>query len=668
MYKKWKLYDPVPELQAFARKIGRDTTVAALLWHRGIRTREEAQLFLHPEQLPFCDPFQMRDMDKAVARIMRALEQGEHITVYGDYDVDGMTATSLLTRTLRKVGARVDFYIPDRMTEGYGLNRKALEAIAEHSDLLITVDCGIASVADVAAVQGAGHLDIIITDHHLPGSALPPACAVLNPHRADCPYPDKDLAGVGVAFKLCQALDAKRRGAEWDGQSVFLDDLELVALGTVADIVPLRGENRRIVKQGMAHMEATSLPGIAALIEVAGLKDKKITAGHLGFLLAPRLNAAGRIESARTGVALLTAEDRQTADKLALELDMLNTERREIEHKICETAEEELSGIDMAAEKAIVVAGKGWNPGVIGIAASRLVDKFYKPTIVLSIQEDGVCRGSCRSIEGLNMYEALSACKEHLLQFGGHAMAAGLSLREEELPAFREAFAAYAGAHLSEEDYEPKVSVEFEMMPEELTLDLVEELSLLEPYGMGNPKPYFGCRNVRGREAMAIGRDQTHLRFKLGTDEAPVTSLMWNRADLAPSVNRESLDIVYAPAINEWNGRRSLQCMVEDMSPVESERVFPDKELLRDVYRFLYGLQKMQGSIPFETAALAARFCQSFHHISLYTMGAALRIFQELGILRENLDENHYYLPLVQGKQGKMELEASPTYRRRKVI
>lgn len=221
MYKKWKLYEPVPELQAFACKIGRDTTVAALLWHRGIRTREEAKLFLHPEQLPFCDPFQMRDMDKAVARIMSALEQGEHITVYGDYDVDGMTATSLLTRTLRKFGAKVDFYIPDRMTEGYGLNRKALEEIAGQSDLLVTVDCGIASVEDVAAVQGTGRLDIIITDHHLPGSALPPACAVLNPHRADCPYPDKNLAGVGVAFKLCQALDAKRRGRRV-GRSVCL--------------------------------------------------------------------------------------------------------------------------------------------------------------------------------------------------------------------------------------------------------------------------------------------------------------------------------------------------------------------------------------------------------------------------------------------------------------
>lgn len=206
------------------------------------------------------------------------------------------------------------------------------------------------------------------------------------------------------------------------------------------------------------------------------------------------------------------------------------------------------------------------------------------------------------------------------------------------------------------------------MMPEELTLDLVEELSLLEPYGMGNPKPYFGCRNVRGREAMAIGREQNHLRFKLGTEDAPVTSLMWNRADLAAAVNRETLDVVYAPAINEWNGRRSLQCMVEDLSPAQSERVFPEKELLRDIYRYLYAMQRGQGLIPFDTVALTAGFCQSFHHISQYTMGAALRIFQELGILRENLNENRYYLPPVQGKQGKMELDASPTYRRHKVI
>lgn len=666
MYKKWNLYEPVPELAAFAKSIGRDKTLAALLWHRGIRTREEADVFLHPEKQPYLDPFLMRDMDKAASRIEKALRDGEKITVYGDYDVDGMTATSLLVRALRRWGASADFYIPDRMTEGYGLNRKALEELAGKTDLLITVDCGIASVDDVAAVakkeKGDGGLDIIITDHHLPGKTLPPALAVLNPHRADCPYPFKDLCGVGVAFKLCQAVEKKLHPEK---NELFQEDLELAALGTVADLVPLRGENRRIVKEGMARMESSNLAGVAALIEVAGLTNKKINAGHLGFLLAPRLNAAGRIESARTGVALLTATDREKAAKLAEELDMLNSERREIEHSICEAAEKELEPLDMAEEKAIVIAGRGWNPGVIGIAASRLVDKFYKPTIVLSIGEDGSCRGSCRSIEGLNMYEALTACQDHLTQFGGHAMAAGLSLREEEIPAFREAFAAYAGTHLTEEDYEPKIAVEFEMMPEELTLDLVEELSLLEPYGMGNPKPYLGCRNVRGREAAAIGRDHNHLRFKLGTQENPVTGLMWNHAELAPSVNSEALDIVYAPAVNEWNGQKSLQCMVESLSPASSERVFPEKELLRDVYRFLFACQKQQGKIPFDTMTLAHDFSRTFHHISAYTMGAALRIFQELGILRENIRESSYYLPPA---HGKMELEASPTFRRHKVI
>lgn len=661
MYKKWNLYDPVPDLPAFAESLGRDTTMAALLWHRGIRTREAAELFLHPERLPFKDPFLMQDMEKAADRIETAIKEGQSITVYGDYDVDGMTATSLLVRALRRFGANVDFYIPDRMTEGYGLNRPALEMLAAKTDLMITVDCGIASVADVAAV--ADKLDIVITDHHLPGKELPPALAVLNPHRADCPYPFKDLAGVGVAFKLCQAL-AQRLG-HLNAKGEYTEDLELVALGTVADLVPLRGENRRIVKEGMARMETTAMAGIAALVDVAGLKDKKINAGHIGFLLAPRLNAAGRIESARTGVALLTASERGEADKLAFELDTLNTERRTIEHEICEAAEKELEPLDMAEEKAVVAAGKGWNPGVIGIAASRLVDKFYKPTIVLSIGEDGMCRGSCRSIEGLNMYEALTACKDYLVQFGGHAMAAGLSLREENIPAFREAFAAYAGSHLSEEDYEPKVSVEFEVMPEDLTLDFVEELSLLEPYGMGNPKPYLGCRNVRGREAAAIGREHTHLRFKLGTEENPVTGLWWNHAELAPAINREALDIVYAPAINEWNGSRSLQCMVESLSPASAERVFPEKELLRDVYRFLVTCQRQKGSIPMATAQLAADFGQMFAHISSYTMGAALRIFEELGILRENLKESCYYLPPV---KGRMELEASPTYRRHKVI
>ena len=518
MYKKWKLYEPVPELAAFAREIGRDTTVAALLWHRGIRTRDAAELFLHPERLPFADPFAIRDMDKAVARIQKALAQGEHITVYGDYDVDGMTATSLLTRTLRKFGAKVDFYIPDRMTEGYGLNRRALEEIAEQSDLLVTVDCGIASVADVAAIQGAGKLDIIITDHHLPGSELPPACAVLNPHRADCPYPDKDLAGVGVAFKLCQALAAARSGKPWDGQSAFTDDLELVALGTVADIVPLRGENRRIVKQGMARMEATALPGVAALVEVAGLKDKKITAGHLGFLLAPRLNAAGRIESARTGVALLTAEDRAQADKLALELDLLNTERREIERTICKTALQELESLDMAEEKAIVVAGKGWNPGVIGIVAARLMERFSRPVIVISMHE-GEGRGSGRAPDPFDLHSALADCAQYLTRFGGHAAAAGVEIEEENLAAFRQTINAWAAAHAAPPE---AVSLRLDAAATlgELNLENVGELARLAPFGRENPTPVLLVQHafVDGIWPMGAEGRHTRIRLRQGSD------------------------------------------------------------------------------------------------------------------------------------------------------
>lgn len=653
MIKQWNMYEPIPELAAFAHAIGQDEMMATLLWHRGIRDARAAEAFLHPEAQPFRDPFLMKDMKPAVARILQAMEKEQHITVYGDYDVDGMTATSLLLLNLRAMGARADFYIPDRLTEGYGLNRQALEQLAETTDLLVTVDCGIASVVDVGAMKG--RLDIIVTDHHLPGEVLPDAVAVLNPHRPDCPYPDKELAGVGVAFKLCQAL-WQEHGGHGDVRGI-----ELVALGTVADLVALRGENRRIVKEGLARMEEDPLPGIAALLAVANLTGKHLNAGHIGFLLAPRLNAAGRIRSARQGVKLLTAKSPEEAAPIAEELDLLNRERQELERAIVQQAEEKLAAEDPFSLPAIVVAGRGWNPGVIGIAASRLVDRYYKPTIVLTIQEDGICKGSCRSIAGLSMYEALAACKEHLLQFGGHAMAAGLSLKESGLAAFRAAFCAYAAAHLTADDYQPKVAVEFELAPEDVTLSMVEEIERLEPYGMGNPKPLFGCRDVRAEEAVAIGRDRNHLRFQFGTREHRVTGLMWNHAELAGVVNAEACDFVYAPAINEWNGTRSVQCLVEELSPAASKRVFPGKETLRDIYRFLYGIQQREGSIPFTAAGLTEACNRLMRPMAYFTMAMGLRVFQELGLVRENLEETGYYLP---PPSGKMDLTASPTFRR----
>lgn len=654
MLKQWKLYDTVPESAEFAKKLGITEMSAGILWHRGLTDIEDAERFLHPEKQPFHDPFRMKDMDVAVARIKEAIAKEEKIMVYGDYDVDGMSATSLLVHNLKTMGAKVSFHIPDRVKEGYGFNLPALQQIAAKGvTLLVSVDCGIASVDDVAAMKGK--LDIIITDHHLPGEVLPDALAVVNPHRADCGYPDKELCGAGVAFKLCQGLWRELEGEE------YTSDLELVALGTVADIVPLTGENRRIVKEGLAAMQDSSFAGIRALIHVAGIQDKAVNTGHVGFQLAPRLNAAGRIGSGTKGVRLLLSESKEEADKLAMELDLLNGQRQTIEQEILKLAEEQLAGKDPDNMPAIVVAGENWNPGVIGIVASRLVDRYYKPTIVLSIQEDGVCKGSCRSIEGLHMYEALKKCSEHIIQFGGHAQAAGLSVELSELDAFREAFAQVAAETLSDEDYIPKVKVEFELAPEDITFELVEELELFEPYGMGNPKPLFGCRGIRAMGAAAIGSQKQHLRFQVGKPAEPIHALFWNKSEYAGIVNAEAIDMVYSPAVNEWQGRRSLQCMVDTLGPADGEKVFPEREQLVDIYRFLYGIQQQEGRIPYTAAELAMNFSRRGSHISLYTMSTGLRIFQELGLLRLDLKENYYYLPKA---SGRMDLDNSPTYRR----
>ena len=653
MLKEWKLSAAVPEAADFARELGVTRSLANILWNRGICSREAAEVFLQPEKQVFYDPFLLKDMDKAVTRIIEAIDHDEKIVVYGDYDVDGMTATTLLVHNLRALGASVDFYIPHREKEGYGFNQPALQSIAEGgAKLLVSVDCGIASVEDVAAM--AGKLDIIVTDHHLPGENLPPAVAVVNPHRTDCPYPDKNLAGVGVAFKLCQALWQEMHGQTYE------QDLEIVALGTVADIVPLLGENRKIVAAGLKKMRRSSFAGMRALVEVSDIRDDELNTGHVGFRLAPRLNAAGRIGSARKGVELLLTRDTAQAESLAMELDMLNSQRQTIEQDILAKAEAELAGVDVNNLPAIVVAGEKWNPGVIGIVASRLVDKYYKPVIVFSKQEDGICKGSCRSIEGLHMYEALAACHEHILQFGGHSQAAGLSVSMDELDNFRQAFAQVAADTLTPQDYVPKVKVEMELAPEEITFELVEELAKLEPFGMANPKPLFGVRGIRGTAAQAIGKEGQHLRFQVGTTEKPLTALLWNRSDYVGIVNSEVIDMVYSPAINEWQGNCSLQCMVDSIAPADGERIFPEREQLVAIYKFLYQIQQHEDYIPYTAEELTVDFCKRGSHISLYTMSLGLRIFQELNLLRMDLQENCYYLPKA---SGRMDLEASPTYR-----
>ena len=651
MLKEWMVRADTTEGDVLAREIGAAPLIGQILWGRGIRSAKEAQTFLHPEDEPFHDPFLMMDMERSAERIWNAIHSGEQIVVYGDYDVDGMTSTTLLMKHIRALGGKVSYYIPNRFTEGYGINGAALAQLAaEGCDLLVTVDCGIASVQTVA--ETAAGMDIIITDHHLPGVVLPPAYAVVNPHRADCPYPDKNLAGVGVAFKLVQAL------WQMEEERSYAGDMDIVALGTVADLVPLVGENRKIVRLGLRVMSEHPCEGIAALIRVADIEGKAINTGMVGFQLAPRLNAAGRIETARSGVELLLAEDVREADRIAGELNALNMERRNLEQSILMEAEALLSDVTPDVS-AIVVAGEAWNAGVIGIVASRLVEKYYRPSIVLTRQGD-VCKGSCRSIAGLNMYEALSACRDMLIQFGGHEMAAGLTLAWDRVEDFRRAFANYVYTHLKIEDFTPKISIEGLVPPTDWTIEKIEELALLEPYGMGNPRPIFGVRDLRPRTAAAIGAEGKHLRMEVGTREKRVPALYWNYGEWAEIVTEEAYDLAYVPSMNEWQGVTSVQCMVDSLLPAAQERIFPSRALLRRVYTFLIGQRGADDRISYGAIALTRRFSHSVEHISSYTMACALCIFRELGLIAPLPEGGWQFIP----PSGKRELMDAPTFRR----
>ena len=651
MLKEWIVHEETAEGAALAREIGTAPIIGQILWNRGICSAEAARAFLHPEDEPFHDPFLMMDMKKAVQRILKAIHGGERIVVYGDYDVDGMTSTTLLMKNIRALGGKVSYYIPNRFTEGYGINGAALRQIAaEGGGLLVTVDCGISSVDVVAEMDT--EMDIIITDHHLPGSVLPPAYAVINPHRTDCFYPFKELAGVGVAFKLVQALWQEEE------QRHYADDMDIAALGTVADLVPLVGENRKIVQLGLTAMSAHPCEGIEALIRVAGLEGKAINTGMVGFQLAPRLNAAGRIETARRGVELLISEDVREADRIAGELNALNTERRDLEQDILTEAEEMLADFTPDVP-AIVVAGEDWNSGVIGIVASRLVEKYYRPSIVLTRQGD-VYKGSCRSIAGLHLYEALAACRDTIIQFGGHEMAAGLTLARDRVEDFRTAFANYVKSHLEIEDFTPKILIEGLVAPTDWTLRAVEELALLEPYGMGNPRPVFGVRDLRPQSAAAIGTEGKHLRMEVGTRERRVAALYWNAGELAETMTEEASDLAYTPNINEWQGTRSVQCMVDSIMPAAQERVFPNRDLLKVVYTFLKRLSVEDGQISYNLAALTRRFSRENGHISCYTMETSLCIFRELGLLI-SLPEGGWRFT---SPAGKLELMDAPTFRR----
>jgi len=573
--KKWRVW-PVQTVlsEKLGQEVGVSPIVAQVMINRGICDSATAETFLRGGTEGLGDPWLLSGMNQAVERIKRAVADQEKITVYGDYDVDGITATALIYRVLRRLNAVVEYYVPERQSEGYGLNDTALEALhAAGTRLIITVDCGINAVDEV--VNLAQRLDIIITDHHQPPEVLPPACAVINPKLPGCLYPDKQLAGVGVAFKLCQALWQSLVPSD-NGLSDYLD---LVATGTIADIVPLTGENRILVKQGLTQLARTDNLGLRALIKVSGLNADGIDAGKVGYTLAPRLNAAGRLSHAAAGVELLVTADQDRAVELATELNNENIKRQAVEKELLAAAEKTLAESDLEGQKVLVLAGEDWHPGVIGIVASRLVDKYYRPVVMISVR-DGVGKGSCRSIPGFDIYQALASCADLLIQFGGHRQAAGLSIKATNIDALRNKLNVLASEWLSEDDYLPVLSIDSEVALAEINTAFIGQLACLAPHGMGNPSPVFACGDLAVTEMRPLGQEGRHYRLRVKQDNAISEVLAWNLSGMTEDLEaNDSIDLAFVAEFNDWQGRRSIQLRARDL---RTKQLIPDRLVLTD--------------------------------------------------------------------------------------
>ena len=546
-----------PELAS----LGLPERLLELLLDREIDTPEKIERYLHPKREDLLDPMLMQDMDKAVNVIRDAIEKHEEITVFGDYDVDGVTATAILLTYLRKQGAQVGFYIPDRHGEGYGLNIAAIEQIATHSKLLITVDCGITCAAEVARAKELG-MRVIVTDHHQLGPQIPECEAVLNPLLGH--YPFRRLCGAGVAFKLVQAM----------GGTEAIEPLwELAALATIADIVPLMDENRVIVYHGLAAMAATQRPGLIALMESAGVDPQKVSSSDVAFRMAPRINAGGRLALASRGVQLLTTRRMDTAREIAEELNQDNIRRRELEIEIFQQADEMTrQQIDFMNERAIVVCGEGWNPGVIGLAASRLVEKYKWPTILLSRDGD-ICVGSARSIPGVNIHEAMSTCRDLFIRFGGHAQAAGLTIEAKNVPEFKRRLSEAIREQAAPEAFIPTEEYDLELELSEMTEAFVDAFSAMQPTGFGNPAPVFCVRGVHTTDVRTIGKDGAHLRMRLAQGSDMRSAIGFRMGDRAANLP-EVIEAIITLSINVWQDKRSVQCELRQMQAYMPGKAF----------------------------------------------------------------------------------------------
>ena len=556
-----------------AYEYGYDEFAVLLLNSRGITEPEDVAEFLERDT-ELSDPFLIKDMEKAVNCIRKAIDTNEKIAVYGDYDADGVTATALLYLYLEATGANVTYYIPSRMEEGYGLHPGAIDMLCEQGvKLIITVDNGINSVKEADYIKEKG-MEIVITDHHQPGSVMPHAVAVVNPHRADDHSPFKDLAGVGVAFKLAAALE------DGDCEAILDDFADIIAIGTIADIVPLKGENRILAVRGIEAINNDARPGIAVLKNTAGFADKDFNSSGVAFSIAPRINAAGRIESAVTALRLLLADSEEEAFALAEKLDGFNTKRQETEAAIANEAIVRIESDDsLKYAKVLVVEGDGWHAGVIGIVASKLVDRYGKPAMVIAKDGSGEAKGSCRSIEGFSLFDALSEVSDTLVRFGGHTLAAGFTVKDEDIDAFRRRVNEYADTLPL---FYPVLNLDCRLNPASVNLSLIESLSLLEPFGAENHQPVFGLYRVTVRSVKAIGNTGKHMRLgfeKQGTMFSAVYFGM--NAEEFPYEPGDTVDLAVTVDKNEFRGEVKAAVYIKDVkaSAFTDDRYFASESL-----------------------------------------------------------------------------------------
>ncbi len=606
------------EVMNIAKTLGVSVPTANLLYNRGYKTPSDASSFIRLETELLHDPFLMTDMKKAAERIVTAMEKGEKIAIYGDYDVDGVSSTCLLSLYFRDKGIETVYHIPNRVGEGYGVNRDAIDKLVGNgTNLIITVDTGITAVEEAEYCRSLG-CDMVITDHHECRGDIPSAVAVVNPHRPDCSYPFKELAGVGVAFKLVTAVELiyrERKGIPTEG---FLTDIckkyvDLAALGTVADVMPLINENRLIVSMGLSYMERSPRMGLSALLDAvdagkAPTKKRKMTSSVIGFTVAPRINAAGRMASASRAAELFLSRDPEEIREIAEELCLTNTQRQNEENKIVDSLKERIEHELEKDSPVIVLDETGWNHGVIGIVSSRITEKYGKPSIIISF-EDGVGKGSGRSVKGMNLVEALLHCSDLLEKFGGHELAAGLTIKKENLEPFKNKLNEYARPLLASEASAPTMELDFELSPSEISLSQAEELELIEPCGVGNPLPSFYCPSLTVLEVTSMGQGR-HTKYLLDGNGKRVSAVMFGSSPeelgFSPS---DKVDIAFRLGINEFRGTRSEQILLRDIRRADEQKTEREKEY-NEYLDILDGVKTVGSSLP-----IRADFVSTYLHL-----------------------------------------------------